>query len=300
MTGSRMGRALASVALLSVSPLLAWDAEGHRITASEAVALLEGELPEFVQERRTELSRDSLDPDLMRIPTLPQLRDRESPHHYLNLERLPTGKLPGTRSAFLQLIATQAPNTTIDQIGALVYSVAEATQSLTLAFAQVRQQPANEHLQAKAIIFAGHLAHYASDLCQPLHTTVHHDGRALENFESPQTGIHQQVDSLIGRLRPQDEVDLDPPAAKVATALFQTVLDELRRSHEEVERVYRLEVDLAALEAGGEPSGELQSLTRDRYRAATVFAASLILTAWRDSAQLLLPDWGLPGPTEDD
>lgn len=290
----RSAVALAIVALTSTSHSEAWDAGGHRITAFEAVGLLAGELPEFLQSNPEQIARAALDPDLMRVPTLAHLRDRESPDHYLDLELLEGTQLPETRSEFLELIASKEIGARVDEIGSLPFAVVEATERLTLAFAQVRHQPTNEHLRAKVGIYVGHLAHYATDLCQPLHTTIHHDGRALQNGESPQTGIHVQVDALIERLRPQDSFREEPLRPTLLAPLLPAVVDELERSHAEVERVYRLEADLKVLEAGGEPSAGLQSLTRDRYRAATLFTANLILTAWQESADLQIPRWGLP------
>ncbi|NHZ73014.1 MAG: hypothetical protein GWP16_00885 [Nitrospirae bacterium] len=285
------GLALGVVALMSTCPLLAWHAEGHRITTFEAVTLLAEELPQFLQDGRDQMAWDSIDPDLMCNRSLPQLRDRESPDHYLDLELLQGGGLPDTRSKFLEHIASPEVGMGIEKVGGLPYAVVEATQRLTLAFAQVRHQPADEHLQAKVMLYAAQLAHYAADLCQPLHTTIHHDGRALEDYSSPYTGIHQQVDALIGRLKPQAEIRGEPLVLK---PIFPAVVEELKRSHAEVDRVYQLEGDLALLEAGGEPSAELRSWTRDRYRASVLFTASLILTAWRESADLQIPDWGLP------
>lgn len=294
MKALRAGLALGVVALASTSHLHAWLAEGHRITTSEAVTLLADELPDFLQDGRNQIAWDSIDPDLMRNHSLPQLRDREAPDHYMNLELLQGGRLPDSRSGFLEQIASQRVRMGVEVVGTLPFAVVESTQRLTLAFAQVRHQPADVHLQAKAMHYAAQVAHYAEDLCQPLHTTIHHDGRAVQKVESPQTGIHQQMDALIGRLQPQDEVRLEPIETSVLRPIFPAVVEELERSHSEVDRVYALEHDLEILEAGGEASEGLRSLTRDRYRASVLFTASLIRTAWRESADLQIPDWGLP------
>lgn len=300
MKALRWGLILGIVALGSTSSLYGWLAEGHRITTYEAVTLLADDLPSFLQEGRELMASDSPDPDMMRNRALPQLRDSEAPNHYLDLELLRGLELPETRSEYLRHLASPEVGLDVERVGTLPYAVVEAAQRLMVAFAQVRRRPADEHLQAKAMLLASQLAHYSADLCQPLHTTIHHDGRALENLDSPHTGIHQQVDALIERLRPQERVRQESLRPTRRVPLLPAVVDELKRSHAEVERVYRLEADLAFLEAGGEPSAELESLTRDRYRAATLFTASLILTAWQDSAHLSLPDWESPEPNRDD
>ena len=286
----RMVWVLGVVALAPTSGTHAWHGQGHRITTYEAVTLLSEELPRFLQAGREQMASDSVDPDLMRHRDLPQLRDREAPDHYLDLELLPLGVLPDARSEFLRYLASREVYLEVEDVGTLPYAVVEATQRLTLAFAQVRSQPKNEHLQAKAMLFAAYLAHYAEDLCQPLHTTIHHDGRALEDQSSPHTGIHHRVDALIERLKPQEfgEDGLFEPQAR--KPIFPAVFEELKRSHSHVERVYRLAADLEALEGGAQPSAELRALTEERYRAAVRFTANLILTAWHDSADLRLTD----------
>lgn len=296
----RLTLALGVVALASTSHLQAWHADGHRITTFDAITLLSEELPKFLQDGRDQMAWDSIDPDLMRNRSLPQLRDRESPDHYLDLELLQGEELPDMRSGFLEHIASQEVGTGVDVVGALPFAVVEAAQRLTLAFAQVRHQPANEHLQAKAMLYAAQLAHYAEDLCQPLHTTIHHDGRALQDLSSPYTGIHQKVDALIGRLEPQHGIKGEQVMPQVLKPIFPAVVAELDRSHAEVDRVYELEGDLVPLEADGEPSARLRAWTRERYRASVLFTSSLILTAWRESADLQIPEWGLPeqSPTD--
>jgi len=290
----RLTLALGVVALTSGSRLQAWSAVGHRTTTVHAVKLLSGELPGFLQENLDQLAWDSIDPDLMRNYDLPQLREREGPDHYLDLELLENEQLPETRSEFLRLLGSRKADLTLDQVGALPYSVVEVTQRLTLAFAQHRRQPADEHLQAKAVINAAYVAHYAADLCQPLHTTIHHDGRALQDYSSPHTGIHRQVDALIERLRPPAAVNDERLEPRLLKPLFPAVVEELMRSHAALERLYDLEDDLEVLEAGGQPSDRLVALTLDRYRASVRFTSSLILTAWRESADLQIPEWGLP------
>lgn len=296
----RLTLALGVVALASASHLQAWHADGHRITTFDAITLLSEELPKFLQDGRDQMAWDSIDPDLMRNYGLPQLRDREAPNHYLNIELLEDGQLLETRSEFLRFLGSQEPSLDPSQVGTLPYSVVEATQSLTLAFAQLRRQLADEHLQAKVMISAAYVAHYATDLCQPLHTTIHHDGRALQDLSSPYTGIHQKVDALIGRLEPQHEIKGEQVMPQVLKPIFPAVVAELDRSHAEVDRVYELEGDLAPLEADGEPSARLRAWTRERYRASVLFTSSLILTAWRESADLQIPEWGLPeeSPTD--
>ncbi len=124
--------------------LQAWHAEGHRITTVDAVTLLSEELPRFLQDGRDQMAWDSIDPDLMRNRGLPQLRDREAPNHYLDLELLPRSEsYPIREASFSEYLASQEvePGCRVSRYACPI-AVVEATQRLTLAFAQVRRQPA--------------------------------------------------------------------------------------------------------------------------------------------------------------
>ena len=47
---------------------------------------------------------------------------------------------------------------------------------LAVAFAEYRKWPDNPMIQHKCFLYAGFLAHYAQDMCQPLHLTINFDG----------------------------------------------------------------------------------------------------------------------------
>jgi hypothetical protein len=232
-----------------------------------------------------DIGRISRDPDLMRHEATPQLRDSVAPEHYINLERLGGRALPDTRYAYLRLL--RELNLEPMQTGFIPYAVIEGTQRLALAFAEFRDKP-DEAARAKVLVHAGILGHYAQDLTQPLHTTVHHDGRALENMTSPRSGIHRRVDGLIQEASAGLE-GLGAPRAY--DDLFAAVLDHLEESHALVDRVYESEPGLMAMDPGEKPSDELLDLARERLRTTVLFTAGLYLTAWERSASIELPDW---------
>lgn len=280
----------------SATPAVAWLVDGHQIITLDAVAALPGSLPLFFSEGAVAISEASVDPDLHRPRSMVQLRDRETPEHYLDLERLEGREIPTTRSEHLRLVDWMAAEPGggrvrgISSVGTLPFSITEGLQRLTVAFAEHRRWPSDPHIQAKILVYAGLLAHYAGDLCQPLHTTIHHDGRAGEDGTSPRTGIHRRVDGLPTR------VDLDRERIVAETELriypdgFAGVVAELLESHALVDRVY--ELDGAAGQADSrEVSEEMALLTAERYAAAVRFVGSLFLSAWQDSASFELPDW---------
>jgi len=237
----------------------------------------------------------ALAPDLARHDALPQLKAAESSEHYLDLEYLGGRALPETRAGFHKLCAELeiAP----ERVGTLPYAVVEAAQRLTLAFAEHRAHPENEHVKMRCLVYAGQLAHYAADLHMPLHTTVHWDGRAqkkegqgAQSYRSPRTGIHARIDALPTKLPYAAQFDA-LPAPEAHADMFALVKRELAASHALVDRAYALEPKLPALEAMSLESRAVRRFTVDRMHAAAKLIASLQLSAWRNSKGLKLPDW---------
>jgi hypothetical protein len=158
-----------------------------------------------------------------------------------------------------------------------------------VAFAEHRAWPENEQIKTKSCVYAGILSHYAADLCQPLHVTVHYDGRARPDGSSHRTGIHQKVDALIGKLA------VHPPELSAETkahpfpVLIDSVMAELGRSHALVDRVYELEKRLPGVDEALPDDVELRAFVLDRLEASALFIANLCLTAWELSATIELP-----------
>ena len=211
---------------------------------------------------------------------------------------MPGLKLPPGRYDFIDQLARQklrAP-----QVGMAPYAINEWAARLTVAFAEHRRWPNDPAIQQKCLIYAGLLSHYAADLCQPLHTTIHHDGRARSDGSSPKTGIHMKVDALAGKLadRPADlaaGLKVEPFAD-----VFAATLAELDRSHALVERVYELEAALPAYAAPLKADSKSADFARERMRESGRFVASLYVTAWRDSAKIKFPDWHQRPPVSPD
>jgi hypothetical protein len=277
-----------ALGLVTAGPLSSWSFEGHRSITRAAVELLGPQVP---------LDRDSIDiaiegsvfPDLSRPVSLPELNDLEYPQHYINLERLGNRALPPTRSAYLRLVSTLDGSWTMGSVGTLPYALTEATQRLATVFRQMRSDPESPRLQWLAQHYAGVLAHYSEDLCQPLHTSVDHDGRALPDGSSPMTGIHTKVDRLFEAAPPDYQASSDDPAVEEYEDVFAAVVSELMRSHALVDHVFELESDIQNASVSGKITTELEAFVAERFSAATRFTASLIQTAWKLSETFKLP-----------
>lgn len=264
-------------------PAWGWWAEGHALITRAAVQALPAEVPEFFRRGAEEIARCTPEPDAERIPALPHLRSAGRGEHFLDLELLGGRPLPEHRHEYLKLCAEAGLDPA--QVGAVPYAVAEWTERLALAFAQHRRWPQNALVQAECLLAAASLAHYAEDLCQPLHATVHYDGRALEGGKSPRSGIHEKVDALPERLKlgPQE---LAKGLAAAGDSLMPAILAQLHASNALVDSVYALEGELDHLE-----SPRVRAFAEERARAAAGFTAGLYVRAWEISAAVELPGW---------
>ena len=267
-----------------------WHNAGHHKATMAAVAATKGALPAFFTANAASIAHSALDPDAFTRPIAPSaLHHAESPEHYFDFEVLALECFPGYRYEFLALCAESGVDPT--KVGLLPYAVTEATEKLTVAFAEHRKWPDNPHIRNKSLVYAGLLSHYAQDLTQPLHVTIHWDGRAKEDFSSPRTGIHLKVDALPGKLDITTEQIIKGIEAKPFDELFRSVMSEIHRTHALVEKVYALEANLPGMSEPIEGGSDVEKLAIERLRAAAAFTASLYLTAWKDSERIEIPEW---------
>ena len=158
---------------------LAWHGKGHDRAARMAVAATAEQMPAFFRK-----GVGAVAPDLFTRPIGPdQLHKATSPEHYFDVEQLGGAKVPPLRYDLIVWCVKKGIHPS--KVGLLPYAITEWTQRLSVALAEHRKWPDNPHIRAKALVYAGMLAHYAADLCQPLHTTIHYDGRAKADKSSP-------------------------------------------------------------------------------------------------------------------
>ena len=272
---------------LTSKPAWAWHEEGHKAAARAAVAALPADsLPAFFRQGAGAIAQGAPEPDLFTRPIgPPALHDAESPDHRFDLELLEGNAPPVRRYDLVAFCAARK----IDprRIGFLPYAVCEWTQKLSVALAEHRKWPDNPLIRQKCLLYAGILSHYAADLCQPLHTTIHYDGRAGADGNSPRSGIHMKVDALLDKLAVDANVPLAGVQAAAMDDLFAGVMAEVAASHALVE----LEKFLPAYEAPLEANSPAAAFAADCLRACARFTASLYLTAWKDSQSIRFPPW---------
>jgi len=270
-------------------PALAWWPEGHSTIAEGAVLALPADVPEWFREGGALVGHMAQDPDVAKNSGTPISRAGEEPEHFIDLELLKGKPIPGNRYLFLKLCAAEGVEP--KDVGTLPYSVSEGTERLAVAFAEHRKWPANASIRTKCLVYAGLLSHYSGDLCMPLHTTIHYNGRVLADGRSPRSGIHEKVDSLIERVGLTSQELAADQKIEPLPKLLPGVLEEIERSRALIDRTYELEPQLPPTSGEWKPSPEILAFTRERGRAGTRFTAALFLTAWRDSASIKLPAW---------
>lgn len=281
-------RALATLAaLLVAAPAAAWFAEGHRRVATAAVGLLPAEVPESFRAGAAAVSEAAVDPDLWKARDAPALADREWPEHFLDLELLAGDEPPVRRSDYLRWLFGRGLEA--QRAGLLRHAIVEGSERLALCFAEQRRWPAEAAIAEKCRVYAGWLAHYAADLEQPLHTTIHHDGWALPSGEPPFTGIHQRIDALFERVAFDAASSLAGVELRRIVELGPAVAAELAASHALIDAVYALEPRLDDELGVADP--QVVAFTCARYRAAARFVAELFLWSWERSAEIELPSW---------
>ncbi len=280
--------AVAVVAILA-GPALAFDGLGHYKATEAAVAALPADAPAFFRGAGPEIAGGAMDPDVFKLKSLPQLRNGEYPEHYFDLEPLKGKTPPASRYRFIELCAKEGIEP--DKIGTCPYAIAEWTQRLTVAFAQYRKWPDDAGIQHKCLVYAGLLAHYAEDSCQPLHTTVDYDGRAGADGKSPHSGIHAKVDALIEKIDVQPKVLAAGLKIHPFEDLWPAILANLQHSHNLVDKTYELEKVFPSRYGSLKKDSPATAFGTDLLETAATFTADIYLTAWRDSAKADVPAW---------
>lgn len=263
----------------------AWWDKGHQMIATNAVAVLPNEMPAFFKDAKDALARLSAQPDNWKLFGQ-ELRRAESPEHYIDTEKLTDNpaKLGFYPDRYQALEAMYKKGDAPVGVGLLPYRLLEDVQKLRGAFAQYRKNPTDLSIQQEIVVYAGLLSHYAGDTSQPLHMTIHFDGRVdAQGTVIKGKGIHERfegpfVDKYIEA--PDFRPLVVPPV--VYTDLYQALRTAFSESFKEIDTVYRLD-EAGKLET---PDEEAKTFVRKRLAHGSSFLASLWYTAWVSSADV--------------
>jgi len=288
---------VAVASVLVCASAFGWWSDGHALIDHAAVLALPHDMPGFFRDGSSAIVSYSTEPDLWSLRSFQALRSAQRADHFLDLELLAGKRLPPTRGEYF--VICRGLRLHPDEVGTLPYAIQEYYERLVLAFAAHRKWPDDEGVKAQVLFLAGVLSHYAGDACQPLHCTVHYDGRAKRDAASPRTGIHLKMDALPGqaKLAPAEVArDLE---VKASRDVFALTLWTIRQSNLRVDRVYELESWLPSAEdpiadrlaAENRMDARVRALALDCTRAAAGFTAALWYSAWKNSARVELPAW---------
>jgi hypothetical protein len=154
------------------------------------------------------------------------------------------------------------------------------TTAHTEAERAIRQQ-----VQANVLYTAGVLAHYVTDLSNPMHASVHSDGWA-PGYPNPHgyagkpgKGIHGRFESLyVQEFMTEKAVAARMSALRRAGAWMREMERHTRHSNSFVEQVYRFE-QRGAWGSGSEPA-EARAFTEARLAEGASLLRDIIYTAW--------------------
>ena len=281
---------LSMIWLLVGNTCRAWWSGGHGILTRAAVEAVPDEIPEFFRSGGGMIAHCAFDPDVSKNRGTPAVASSEHSEHYIDLELLKGRALPKNRYEFTQLCAEIGIRP--EKVGLVPYAVAEWTERLAVAFAEHRKWPDNLFIQNKCMVYAGFLAHYAQDMCQPLHLTVDYNGRRQPDGTLLHKGIHEKVDALVEflEMKPADlaEAQEIAPLDNLMTDISKSV----ESGYALVDRVYDLADSLPNTRDKEWTSvPEVIEFARERARESVRFTACLYLTAWRISKTVELPSW---------
>ncbi len=267
-----------------------WWSNGHGILTRAAIRGLPSEIPEFLRAGERFVAHCALDPDISKNRSASQIYGAEHPEHYLDLELLEGQPLPQNRYKFTQLCHELGVRP--ETVGFLPYALAEWTERLAISFAEHRKWPDNTFIHNKCLVYAGFVAHYAQDLCQPLHLTIHFNGRLEADNTVRHRGIHEKVDALIEFLEMKPADLLPIHNVEPLDNLMEDILTTLTSGHGLVDKVYELAERLPASDNNNWiPAPEVIDFAKERALESVRFTASLYITAWKASKEIQLENW---------
>jgi hypothetical protein len=269
---------LAVAVAAGVAP--AWWVKGHETITEAAAANLPDEMPAFFRAAGRSLAHCAGDPDRWKNREATFLKAAVSPEHFLDLEDLNGNEPPPGRFKALQLLTKI--NRDPEKVGLVPYAIMEGYERLMLAFYDYRQEPSNPAVSMKAIVYAGNLAHYSTDVSMPLHTTRDYDGRTAGGLVR-QKGIHAKIDGFpeLNRFS-AEEVCRGLTARAIEGDVFDHVVKFIKESHTLVDECYRLD----AAGAISNPTDESRAFIMARCRAGAQLTMDLWYTAWLRSEKL--------------
>ncbi len=265
-----------------------WWPRGHGILTRAAIQALPPDAPAFLKAGAGMVAHAAVDPDIAKNRGTLHLERAVHPVHYFNMELFDAGDLPASRYAFGRVCAERGKKP--EQVGLLPYIAAEYTEQLALAFAEYRKWPERPFIRHKCLIYAGYVAHFAQELCQPLNLTIHWNGRVVDG-KSPHTRIHEKIDGLLQNLDLKPEAIAEGLTAAPIDSLMAGIVTQMHARFGEVDHALSLEAYLIPKDVDWKNEPAVRGFATSQAKEAARFTVSLYLTAWKMSEKIRLPSW---------
>ena len=251
-----------------------WGTQAHQLVNARAVENLPEPLRTYFRARKIYLVEHATDPDL-----LAQNDRSERLHHYTDADAYDKDPFPILRKQFLD--QSRPPSSVERRNGDSIWQIEVVANELAAALRNRRWDDAN-----RAAVF---LAHYASDLTQPLHTLTNYDGQSTH-----QAGVHSRFETEMVNALKDGWALKTQPATHVAN-LRARIFAEFLASYRQGEAVLAADRSAVASRTYVDPQfiPSFQKLAgplaEKRLEAAISFVSSLWYTAWVRAGRPTLP-----------
>jgi hypothetical protein len=273
-----VGVILLALAVVSLAP--AWWVKGHESVAEAAASRLPEEMPAFFRAGGKHLAHFAGEPDRWKNPDAKFLRAAEAPDHYLDLEDLEGKALPSDRYQAAAQIARSKHRP--ERVGMLPYAILENYDRLSCAFKDFRDDPNNEAVRMKCLVYAGILSHFTGDAAMPLHTSRDYDGRKGPEGKLVQRGIHAKIDAFPEKNNLTAEEIARGLEPRKIDDVWAHVIKFIHESHTHVNKCYELD----AAGAIDKPTPESREFILSRCRAGAQLTMDLWYSAWLRSEKM--------------
>lgn len=266
------------------------------MTARAACRNLPSDVPAFFRQACDRFVYLVNEPDRWKASRDSALAALNPPDHYFDLEFWGDGKLPTTRYAFLLEAAKRGLITDakpVANVGTAPWVVAEYADRLVIHFRQWREtredtdadKLVRRQVEENIIYTAGILSHFVTDLGNPLHCTIHHNGwregapnprRYLAEKDS--RNLHARFESnFVERAVDDKDMAALPAPRRVGPWLAETE-QFIRRQNGFVEKVYTLEAEGSF--GSGKETPEARTFLLARLGDAAWMLRDVWNTAW--------------------
>jgi hypothetical protein len=284
-----------------VPQAFAWGTKGHEISARAAVNALPKDFPAFFLAAKERLVYLCPEPDRWKGgQTAPALGALNPPDHYFDLEYWGADPIPTTRYALLFAAYKRGlvdDKKSVSDLGTAPVAIAEFADKLTTNFREWRdtredteaERLIRHQIEEDIIYLAGVMAHFVTDLGNPLHCTVHFNGWAT-GYPNPNgypgvqeaRGIHSRFESqFVDQAVNEKDLPALLPAPHRAGPWVAEMERFLRRNNGLAEQIYQLD-RRGAFGSGQEPP-EALPFTLQRLADAAGELRDAWVAAWLNS-----------------